>query len=109
MMTPEAPAACAEREAHRGLFLPRRGARQQQARHVGARDQQHQADHAHQYQNRRRELLAEIRSPSQPRTKEQVFAQERIVKALRHAGQLLQLQLVDLTVDDVHGGFGLRR
>ena len=54
-------AAGAEREADRHFLLPRRAARQQQVRDVGAGDQQHEPDHAHQHQNRRRELLAQIR------------------------------------------------
>ena len=43
-----APAARADGEADGDLLLPRRGARRQQAGEVGAGDQQHQSDHAHQ-------------------------------------------------------------
>ena len=46
----DAPARRAHRVAHRDLARPCRRARQQQVRHVGARDQQHEADRAHQGQ-----------------------------------------------------------
>ena len=45
-------AARADRGAHRQLALPRRAARQQQVRDVGARDEQHQSDRAEQHQQR---------------------------------------------------------
>ena len=44
----QAAAAGADREADADLLLPARRARQQHARDVGARDQQHQADDRHQ-------------------------------------------------------------
>ena len=45
-------AAGADRQAHRDLSAARRGARQQQARDIGAGDDQHQPDHRHQHQQR---------------------------------------------------------
>ena len=48
------PAASgAERQPHRDLLLPRRRAAQQQVGDVRARDQQHEADHGHQHEERR--------------------------------------------------------
>ena len=49
----DVPARRAERRAQRELPLPRRGARQHEARHVGARDQQHQRHGGHQDLERR--------------------------------------------------------
>ena len=48
----QASATGAERQAQRELAPPRHRARQQQHGDVGARDQQHEADHAHQQQQR---------------------------------------------------------
>ena len=42
------PPRCAERKPHRGLPAPRHGTRQQQVRHIGTRDQEHQPAHAEQ-------------------------------------------------------------
>ena len=46
-LTHQPAAARADREANADLLLPARRARQQHARDVGARDQQHQTDHRH--------------------------------------------------------------
>ena len=48
----DAPAAGAERHAHRNFFLPGDGARQQQIRNIDAHDQQHQRDRAREHQQR---------------------------------------------------------
>ena len=48
----DARPAAAQREPHGDLFLPRRGARDQQIRHVRAGDQQHQSDDRRQHQQR---------------------------------------------------------
>ncbi len=45
------PARRAHRQPHRHLLLPRHRPRNQQVRHVEARDQQHQPDHAHQHRS----------------------------------------------------------
>ena len=49
----QVPAAGAEREPHRRLVRSRGRANEQQVRDVGARDQQHEADGAHQHEQRR--------------------------------------------------------
>jgi hypothetical protein len=46
------PAARPHREADCDFLLPRRGAGRQQTCHIGAGDQQHQADHGHQDEQR---------------------------------------------------------
>jgi hypothetical protein len=102
-------AAGAEREANRHLLLARGAARQQQVGDVRARDQQHQTDHAHQHENRRRELLTQIGSSFLARAQEQVLADEALAEALRRVGDLLELLLVDLPVDHVHRRFRLLR
>jgi hypothetical protein len=55
----DARAARAQREAHADLFLPRRGACQQQVGHVGAGDHQHQRHHRHQHVQRVGEIAAQ--------------------------------------------------
>ena len=67
----QAPAAGAERAAHGELAPAPRAARQQQARDVGAGDQQHEADRAEQHQQRararRRPAPPAAARPSRPR------------------------------------------
>ena len=58
----DAAAGRAEREADRNLLLPRSGARDQQARDVRTRDQQHPADDAQEQPERLRQLLPDRRA-----------------------------------------------
>ncbi len=53
-------AAGTECEPHRDFFLPRGPARGKQAREIGAGNQENEDDHAHQHQQRRFILTAEI-------------------------------------------------
>ena len=50
----------AERQPDRDFLLPHEAARDQQVRDVGAGDQQHESDHAHQHDQRRREVVAQL-------------------------------------------------
>ena len=65
---PSAPRA--NRQPHRDLLLPPRRSRQQQVRHIRARNQQHQPHHDHQHRKRLGKLHAEDktsrRSPAAP-------------------------------------------
>ena len=68
----------AEREAHGNLLLPHEASSDQQVRHVGARDEEHQADHAHQHDERRREVVAQRRIAHRGAGHEQLALHELI-------------------------------
>ena len=57
----QAAAARAERQAHRHLAVPRRGARQQQVAEIRARDEQHEPCGAEQHEERLGEAAAQRR------------------------------------------------
>ena len=57
----ELAARGAERQPHGDLALAHEAARDEQVGDVGAGDEQHQADHAHQHDERRREVVAQAR------------------------------------------------
>ena len=79
-LTDDAAAAGAERETDGDLFLPRRRARDQQARDVGARDQQHAADDAEQQPQRLRQLLADRRAPLRRRQQIDLALEELLAR-----------------------------
>src|SRR5437899_8471821 len=62
-LSDDSPAAGAEREPYGDFLLPRRRSRDQQARDVGARDEQHAADDIEEDFQRALELLPDRRSP----------------------------------------------
>ena len=83
-------AASAERQPHRDLALPHDAARDQQVRDVGAGDQQHEPDHAHQDDERRREFVAEARVADRRAFDAQLTLHELLARVLRpvlRAGQ----------------------
>ena len=103
----QAQAARAEGQPHRDLLLARRGARQEQARHVGARDQEHEADHAHQHDERRARLVAQARGAAPARQDLERLLEEAGPQALRGPRQVREVLLEELRVDHVGGGPGL--
>ncbi len=106
-LTDDCAAARTERNPDRDFLLPRGAAREQQVRDVGARDQQHHADHAHQHQNGRGEFSAQIRSPFRTLAQKQMFRHEALAERFRRGGRLFDLLFVDLPVDHVHRRFSL--
>ena len=88
-------AARAERGAQRHLVLTRGRARQQQVRHVGARDEQHERHRAHERDERR------------PRVLDDVVLERHDADA--HVGRLVfGVLLAELARDAVHLGLRLR-
>ena len=79
----EAPARRAERQAQRDLLLPHEASRDEQIRDVGARDEQHEADHAHQHDEGGRELVSKGRVAHRGALHEQLALQEPISAELR--------------------------
>ena len=75
----------AQGRADGNLLLTCFGAREQQVGHVGARDEQHEAHHAHQHQQGRLRLVTEPRDA--PPTREQLVTRLR-----RAEGQLRGVQ-----------------
>ena len=90
----------AERQAHRDLALADRGARQQQVRDVGARDQQHQPDDAQQQARGAHHVLAEAGVDRGLRER-----QERHVAA----GVVVRVLLGELARERLQPGLGLRQ
>ena len=93
---PAAPGA--ERQADGDLLLPRRRARQQQVRDVGARDQQHQADDRHQQAAGLDDVVAEAGVDRRLRQRHQRDAAALV---------LVRVFLFELARDRLQVGFGL--
>src|SRR6185369_14248023 len=81
-LSDDAPAAGAERESYGDFLLPRRRTRDQQARDVGARDEQHAADDIEEDFERAFELLPN-RRPSLGRWQEAHLALEKLFARVR--------------------------
>ena len=73
----QAGAAGADRQPHAHLPLPAGGPRQHQVGDVGAGDEQHQADHAHQHRDRPRQVAADLRQPARGVVQQQGLGAER--------------------------------
>ena len=86
----DAAAARAEREPHGDLLLPRRRARDQQARDVGARDQQHAGDDAEQQPQRLRQLLPDWRPALRRRQQIDLALQELLARVGRRLAECRQ-------------------
>ena len=93
----DAAAAGAEGQAHGDLFLPGRRPRDQQAGHVGARDQQHAADDAQQQPQRLGELLPDRRSALRRRQQVDAALQELLARVRR---RLAERRLQNLLFED---------
>src|SRR5206468_9834794 len=91
-------AARAERETDGHLFLPRRAAREEEVRHVRARDQQDQADHPHQHPNRRGKLGPEIRSSRLTGLEEEMLRNKALLEARREPLGQFHFLFVDLPI-----------
>ena len=84
----DAPAPGAERLAYRHLACARSAARQQQVRDVGARDQQHEDDRAHEHQQRRRRV-AGVDVPQRGKVRAPAFqVRVRLLHLLGHGVEL---------------------
>ena len=101
-------AARPERQTNGHLLLACGAAREQQVRNVGAGDEQHEPDHPHQHENRRRELISQIGSSLLTGPEEQALGKKALLEGRREPLTELHFLFIDLAIDHVHRGFGLR-
>jgi len=78
-LTHDAPAGGAERHAHRHLARARRRSRQQEVRHIGARDEQDERDGAHQRQEDQSNLTAVHAVVERHHSRRDVFVRRRVI------------------------------
>ena len=97
----QAAAARAHGQPHRHLALARLGPGQQQVGHVRAGDEQHQADHAHEHEQRGLRLPAQLGGAARSGQEHQGLLRELLLEPLGARGDLGQLLLQDLLVEDV--------
>ncbi len=93
-------AARSERDAERDLAPPRGRAREEEIRDVGAGDEEDDADHPHEHQERGLGSVAQTRNPSGSLEQQKLLRGEALSKALR-VGDALEIFLKELPVDDV--------
>ena len=94
----QVPASGADGEADTHLAPPRRGARHGETGHVGAGDQQRQAGHGHQRQQRRLLVLAKLVDALRRRTKFQA-----ILRGVRIGSSSMLLGQLELHADAMRG------
>ena len=102
------PPAGAQRGPDGDFSLPRRSARQQQVRHIDARDQQHHADQRLQNEQRPFETAAQPGLPARGLIQREVLAE----KSRPHLGKFLKVRalhflLLNLPVEHAHRGLRL--
>ncbi len=101
-MLPDDPAtSSAERQAHGNLLLSRRRAGEQKVGDVGAGNEQHDPDHAHQHDERCRELPPQVGHAAAGVEHFEVLGEETLAECVGDVGQRLDFQLIRLSVDDV--------
>ena len=91
----ELPPARADRQPHRHLGRARRGARQQQVRDVGARDEHHHAGDREQQEQRRARLAVQAALAAMPRLDRDLPRAEPLHRRVAHPGLQRGLDVVD--------------
>jgi hypothetical protein len=99
----------AERDPHRDLLLARGGAGEEEARDVRAGDQEDEADHAHEHDERGARLVAQPGGAAPARHQLERLLEEARLVGPRHALGVGRVFLEELAVDEVGRRGGLLR